>query len=436
MTHHLSTLQVQQLCVSALPEDELVAAAVHTTECQSCNRRFVEELKRQRGSTPFNFTLEPEFWFQHDHIDFEQLVALADKTLDQDTEEIINIHLKSCASCREDVRSFLAFRNATAREMNVSFGPIDYESTYDVPTRPWWQRLQTRPAYAVAAIVLVALAVLIGVIALNRRSGPLEANKQEHKNFDIERSPGVSSSPSPNVVSSSSSGADSDKVAILKDSLGEVTIDKNGRITGLDKLSENNRQYIARAALSEHLESPDVLRHLSGEQSGLRGTDNGRQEFRLIYPVRRVVIDNRPLFRWESLSGVSSYRVYVLDANGNQVDESEELPPTRTQWKAPTPLPRGQVFSWTVIVVVDGKKVVSPAASVPEMKFAVLSAENFQELTSLKKSNSHLALGVFYARAGLLNEAEREFQSLVKLNPESELARKLLQSVRSIRKAN
>jgi len=436
MTHHLSTLQVQQLCVSALPEDELVAAAVHTTECQSCHERFVEELKRQRGSTPFNFTLEPEFWFQHDHVNFEQLVALADKTLDQDTEEIINIHLKTCESCREDVRSFLAYRNATAREMNVSFGPINYESTYDVPTRRWWQRFQTRPAYAVAAIVFVVIAVLIGVIALNRRSGPLEANKQEHENPDIERSPGVSSSPAPSVVSSPSSGANSEKVAILKDSLGEVTIAKNGRITGLDELPENNRQYIARAAVSEQLEPADVLRHLSGEQSGLRGNDNGRQGFRLLYPVRRVVIADRPLFRWESLSGVSSYRVYVLDVNGNPVDESEELPPTKTQWKAPAPLPRGQVFSWTVVAVVDGKKVVSPSASAPEMKFAVLSAENFQELTSLKKSNSHLALGVFYARAGLLNEAEREFQSLLKLNPQSELARKLLQSVRSIRKAN
>ena len=63
-------------------------------------------------------------------------------------------------------------------------------------------------------------------------------------------------------------------------------------------------------------------------------------------------------------------------------------------------------------------------------------SREFQDLTSLKRSNSHLALGVFYTRAGLLNEAEREFQRLVKLNPQSELARKLLQSVRSIRKAN
>jgi lipopolysaccharide biosynthesis regulator YciM len=89
-----------------------------------------------------------------------------------------------------------------------------------------------------------------------------------------------------------------------------------------------------------------------------------------------------------------------------------------------------------VIALVDGKKVISPSASAPETKFAVLSAADLQELTRLKKSKSHLALGVFYARAGLLNEAEREFQNLVKLNPQSELPRKLLRSVRSTRKAD
>jgi hypothetical protein len=125
----------------------------------------------------------------------------------------------------------------------------------------------------------------------------------------------------------------------------------------------------------------------------------------------------------------------VLDVDGNQVGLSEELPPTQTQWKAPR-LRRGEVFSWLVTALVDGKKVISPSASAPEMKFAVLSTAQFQELSRLKKSNSHLALGVFYARAGLLDEAEHEFESLIKLNPQSELSRKLLQNVRSMRKGN
>src|ERR1041384_967134 len=121
MTHHLSELQIKQLCVSALPEDELAAAAVHTDECQSCNQRFIEELKNQRGAVPFTFTLEPAFWFRDDHVDFDLLVELADKTLDEETKEIVDIHLQSCETCREDVRSFLAFRESTARELDISY---------------------------------------------------------------------------------------------------------------------------------------------------------------------------------------------------------------------------------------------------------------------------------------------------------------------------
>jgi hypothetical protein len=433
VTNHLSTLQVKQLCVSALPEDEVVAAGIHCAECQSCHRRFVEELKRLRGSAPFTFTLNPEFWFRDDHVDFDLLVALADKSLDQETEEVINIHLQTCETCREDLRSFLVSRAATDREMNISYGRPEHQPVHQAGSAAWWQRLQAHPIYAMAAIVLLSVALLIGVIALNRNGGPLEAKNQT--NLGIEPSPDSSGSPTPGVIASPSS-VDAMKVATLKDASGQVTVDQNGRVTGLDELSENSRRDTAQAVLSEQLAPAEVLRRLSGEQSGLRGSDNGPQGFRLLYPVRRVITEDRPTFRWESLPGVSNYQVHVLDTDGKQVGQSVELPPSQTQWRAPAPFGRGQVFSWVVTALVDGKKVVSPAASEPEMKFAVLTTAQAQELSRLRKSNSHLALGVFYARAGLMDEAEREFQSLVKLNPLSELPRKLLQSVRSIRKAD
>ena len=238
------------------------------------------------------------------------------------------------------------------------------------------------------------------------------------------------------MVSSPSGIDESAKVAVLKDTGGEVTIAKNGRVTGLDEASEKTRQYIAQAALSEQIEPADILRHLSGEQSGLRGNDDNPQRFGLLYPVRSVVTEDRPVFRWENLPGASSYRIYVLDANGNQVGQSEELLPTQTQWKAPAALRRGQIFSGVVSAVVDGAKIISPLASAPEMKFAVLSAADFQELTSLKESNSHLALGVFYARTGLLDQAEREFESLIKLlkaiNQSLELARRVDAKTREV----
>src|SRR5689334_23428073 len=286
-------------------------------DCQDCHQRFVAELNHQRGSIPFSFTLDPEFWFRDDHVDFDLLVGLADETLDQDTQEIIGIHLKTCETCREDVRSFLAFRKASAGEMNVSYARSDYESIQNpLPAAPRWRGLLTRPSYALAAVVLLVLAVLVGVIALNKRSGPIEANTKDQANTGTERHPDVSPSRSPDTVATPSSADDSGQVAKLNDGGGEVTIDKNGRITGLDNVSETNRQYIARVALSERIEPPDVLRHLSGQQSGLRGDGKSGKAFKLLYPSRRVVTEDKPAFKWESLSGVTSYRVYILDANG------------------------------------------------------------------------------------------------------------------------
>lgn len=115
VTHHLSISQLERFCASALAEDELTAVALHLAECSECHQRFVEELKRQIGP-PSTFTLAPEFWFQHDHLDFDQLVGLADEKLDASTREIIDIHLSTCEKCREDVRSFLAYRRAEGGE--------------------------------------------------------------------------------------------------------------------------------------------------------------------------------------------------------------------------------------------------------------------------------------------------------------------------------
>jgi len=136
VTHHLSKSQVERFSVSALTEDEAAAAAVHMADCQDCHERFVAELNHQRGDIPFSFTLDPEFWFRDDHVDFDLLVGLADETLDQDTQEIIGIHLKTCETCREDVRSFLAFRKTSAGEMNVSYARPDYESTQNQAPAP------------------------------------------------------------------------------------------------------------------------------------------------------------------------------------------------------------------------------------------------------------------------------------------------------------
>jgi hypothetical protein len=108
------------------------------------------------------------------------------------------------------------------------------------------------------------------------------------------------------------------------------------------------------------------------------------------------------------------------------VTSSDALAVDRTQWTVDRPLKRGEVFTWSVVAVIDGKEIISPGPSSAEMKFKVLSAKSFEQLKKVKTSNSHLALGVLYAREGFHDEAKREFQILLHENPNSDLAKKLL----------
>ena len=92
------------------------------------------------------------------------------------------------------------------------------------------------------------------------------------------------------------------------------------------------------------------------------------------------------------------------------------------------------MYSWTVTAVAEGKEITSPGPSAPEMKFQVLSAADLGQINRLKQVRSHLALGLYYAKLGLIDEAEREVQTVVKENPSSSSAAKLLREIRSWRR--
>ena len=143
---------------------------------------------------------------------------------------------------------------------------------------------------------------------------------------------------------------------------------------------------------------------------------------------------DRPSFEWEKLAGATAYRVEVGDMRGHQVAKSEDLSPDQGSWTPPKALNRGETYAWNVTAIVDGKEIVSPGGSASEMKFHILSASSVQELEQLKRAGSHLALGVFYAREGMIPEAQHEFQLLEKQNPNSLLTKKLQKQILSWRK--
>jgi hypothetical protein len=150
-------------------------------------------------------------------------------------------------------------------------------------------------------------------------------------------------------------------------------------------------------------------------------------------PVGTLVSTDRPTFRWKPLAGATSYSVDVYDSNLRNVERADRI--STTDWTPSKALERNQTYTWQVTAIKNGEELSSPVPPAPEAKFKVLEKSKAEELDRVRKSYpaSHLIPGSLYERAGLLDDAEREFQSLVSANPKSTVARKLLENVKSLR---
>ena len=432
MAEHVTLSKMELFCARALDQTEQNSIARHLSECSDCAKQLVAILGRQKGTTTVSFTLTPAFWLRHKHIVYEQLVEFSDNKLEAEDRELIDAHLETCAPCREDVQSFLAFRKQIGPEMEISYTPVMPEPARSNLT--WWNTLARKPIYA-AAVVLIAITLIIAGLFLKRRADNLQAVQKPNPNVNLGE---ANEEPTPDNRTANGSpmpdGSPSEKpsstapVIALNDRGGMVTVDSAGNVSGLDDVPASIRDEVAQALLTERIERASILKELGGQDATLRGSDS-RQSFKLLFPARIVVVSDRPTFKWEKLAGASSYRVYLNGPRGSVVTHSEELSPAHTEWTISKPLKRGEIYTWTVVALVDGKEIVSPGPSSPEIKFKVLSANSIQRLNLLKKSRSHLALGVFYSREGMIAEAEREFQIVLNNNKSSEATQKLLRNI-------
>ena len=460
MTEHISKSRMERFSVSALPDAELDNIAEHLAACQTCHQLFVETLRSQKGSSRLAFTLAPEYWLRHEHVEYDQLIAIADNKLDKTDREIIDTHLTTCAECREDVRSFLAFAKQIEPELGVRYGPSVGRSRRQMIFWPNWLRgLTWNPIYA-AAVIIVGIALVIGVaLLLKRRAGNLEAKQTqtphgiigpakqtptpENQAVNVQPTPAPVPSeqlprqaPSPSLTVKNREPIrkpeNAAAVAILSDGQRTVTLNSVGGVSGLENLPAETQRDVAQTLVAQNIEQPEIAKELSPTNITLRGPSAG-QPFKLLSPERTVIFADRPSFEWEKLSGATAYKVLVGDMRGHEVAKSEDLPPDQTSWTPHKSLKRGETYAWNVIAIVNGKEIVSPGASASEVKFTILSDNSASELEQLKNAHSHLALGVFYARQGMVAEAEREFQVLVRDNRHSPVLKRLLKQIQSWR---
>src|SRR5215207_6376479 len=201
----------------------------------------------------------------------------------------------------------------------------------------------------------------------------------------------------------------------------------------LERLPSPIQQKIRGTLQTGRLDQSPALAQLAGAWSTLRGESGNGLPFRLVGPLGQVVRTEQPTFRWHALAGAQSYTVAVTDAELNEVATSPPL--NATEWQIPKPLKQGGIYSWQVTALKDGVKITSPVLPAPQAKFKVIDRTTSEMLQQTQRAypDSHLTLGVLYAEAGLLDEAEQELRVLVRDNPRASVAQKLLRQVQSMK---
>ncbi len=346
--------------------------------------------------------------------------------------------------------------------------------------RQWWRGLlafeffPSGRAFAPAGIAAVIIAVLILGIWLATRTGKKdEVAKVQPVNQNITTPSPVAATPSPSIQNSTnnnaaptpnqnspgerkpstpvfestprtprrqdgsqnSSAGDGETLA-LNDGGERVTVDSEGNFAGLESQPSSVRDAVRRSIRSQRAQTPRSLDTIAEGSTGVlmsgsAGATNNGVPFALNSPVAKATRESRPTLSWQPLAGAKSYTVAIVDARFRVVAQSPAL--TETRWTPEHALPRGANYSWQVTALqADGVKVISPVSPAPQARFRVIEQSAFDEVTRMESNGvrSHLARGVVYAEAGLLDEARAEFTALVRDNPRSQLARRLLDSVK------
>ena len=440
---HLSDEDIARYGGRSMPPLELLAADDHIALCDDCHARVgaaqgmngINDKLRAAGKA-FETTIEHEVT----HLTYEQMAAMVDNRLDDIDREVIGSHLELCERCETELNELrdvsTALNSAPARDHGT---PMPRAPSIQEKLISFWRRPAFHiPAPAFAALALVAVATLVMYGILRRERTVLQAKVAE-----LERSNQALKEQAASVVGMQNEVAamrdENDRLrqavesraevlVALNDGGGRITLDTEGNLLGL-RAGPGDEQSIKDALQNGRAPVPSSLRELRPGPSGtLMG--EGPTGFKLLTPVGVVIESAQPNLRWTALEGATSYTVTIFDSSLNEAASSAPL--TTTQWAAPRALARGRTYVWQVRALKDGREVVAPPPAGSKIRFRVLEQAKLDEVERARRSHpkSHLAMGLAYAEAGLIDEAEQEFNALLRANPKSPIARKLLQSVR------
>jgi hypothetical protein len=387
---HLTEEEIGQYWQRALPPAELLAADDHLAQCEDCRRSLERMGKNAAGRNVLWRALTGTEPPGSSHLSDDDLIAFVEddwKTAGRQQAIQHLSHCKECSEEAEELRRFRADRSFRADTTNLT-------ATVTSRRRTFW----AVPVWAGLAAVLLLAAFLSYRIYQNRIQQPQPAI-----------------------------------VAQLNDAGGTIKLDSSGRLVTPSLFDPNDAAQMKDAMLRQQIEPPAVLAQLITSKGTLLGGSSPTSGLQLIAPLNTAVLNDKPDFRWQPLSS-ATYIVSIYDAHYKKMAESP--PMQQTNWSPDHPLPRGQTYTWQLTASLKGKHIRAPLPPAPEARFQVLSQTEAAQLKKARQenANSHLLMGILYARAGALDDAESELSALLAANPDSSVARQLLASVQQFRR--
>ena len=425
---HLTQKQAEDYSLNQLSAAELLSVGDHLAACETCRQRVEGALD---GEAAF-FALHDEAFSENGnaslHLTPDLIAEYVDKNLSGEPLQMAVDHLSNCEQCVFAVEDLRAFRNEIAPSLDREYSPASVPVRTNTSGREKFVslfRVSPIPALGGAALALVVLGVIFWLVWRSpREQDPMIA---------VNPTPATQPSPLTQPSPAPSQPEPAPVVAQLNDGGRVLVLDQQGKLSGADDLPSAYQSLVTKALGSQRIEKSAALQGLSRPPSSLMGSGDPKDQFSVVGPAGDVLLSNRPTFRWEAMEGATAYVVEVYDPQFKLVASSPQL--NDLSWT--TTLERGNVYSWQVKAIKEGEEVTAPRPPAPQAKFRVLDQAKANEIARAKRSfgTSHLTLGLLYADAGLLSDAEREFRLLRNANPNSELARNLLRQVQVLRKA-
>ena len=423
---HLSMEQVQGYAARALSPAELLAVDNHCAACHKCRQRLAEAAGISAAYAGLVRKLQAGE--EMEHVEYEQMQSFVDGSLGEIDREIMDAHLEACPRCNDEVNDLLAFKLSMRRAETSPAKTFTVPRTVlKAPLTPMLLRLA---GIAAALVICVWIAVTPLRVRISELGAQLGQARSE--NETLRRQVASLEDRARNLQAGPGKAQGTSGMVAIRDGGGELALDAGQHLVGAELMPPQYRQMVQQALLTQDLETPPDLDKVLGRTGTLMG-GGGSVPFRLLRPVATAVVSDRPVFEWAALSGADGYRVGISDTDFNEIESSSVL--KETTWAPTRPLKRGRVYIWQVTALVHDREVRSPMPPAPEARFIVLDSNTAAEMTVARQGygQSRLLMGILCARFGLMDEAESEFEELLKANPKSHEVEQLLKNIRAVR---